>query len=121
MLPAGLVSLLPFLAFLDLVNATLPELAAHFQVLQFDLKVTSFSWFFAAFVSTLPVDCVMRIWDAFLAEGRTVGAAESWTLFCMPRMYACKQRCLTACGTVGAVPLWPGCAAEPQSAAAGDR
>eukprot|EP00045_Choanoeca_perplexa_P010335 m.104383 g.104383 ORF g.104383 m.104383 type:complete len:852 (+) comp15240_c0_seq1:164-2719(+) len=58
--------------FSDLVKAATPALALHFQSLQFDLKVTSFSWFFAAFVSTLPTDYVMRIWDAFLAEGRTV-------------------------------------------------
>eukprot|EP00730_Choanoeca_flexa_P016122 TRINITY_DN7556_c0_g1_i1.p1 TRINITY_DN7556_c0_g1~~TRINITY_DN7556_c0_g1_i1.p1 ORF type:complete len:891 (+),score=161.21 TRINITY_DN7556_c0_g1_i1:126-2798(+) len=58
--------------FSDLVDVQLPQLSQHFKDMQFDLKATSFSWFFTAFVGTLPTECVMRIWDAFLAEGRVV-------------------------------------------------
>ena len=51
----------------------LPALASHLRAVDFDLEATSFRWFFTAYVGSLPSRLVLRIWDAYLAEGRTVG------------------------------------------------
>lgn len=61
-----------YLFFSDFVQHELPEVAAHFDHIGFDLETTSFRWFFTAFVSSLPMRVTLRIWDAYLAEGRTV-------------------------------------------------
>lgn len=61
----------PFIS-LDLVEQELPALASHLRAVDFDLEATSFRWFFTAYVGSLPSRLVLRIWDAYLAEGRTV-------------------------------------------------
>ncbi|EDQ89140.1 uncharacterized protein MONBRDRAFT_32573 [Monosiga brevicollis MX1] len=58
--------------FVAMVKETMPELHDHFQHYCLDLQRICFSWFFTAFVNTLPTEVVLRIWDAFLCEGRSV-------------------------------------------------
>lgn len=70
---------------LDLVEMELPSLAAHFKGVDFNLKTTSFKWFFTAYVGSLPSRVVLRIWDAYLAEGRTVSTVK----FSAPRLLSC--------------------------------
>lgn len=58
--------------FKDLIVLELPELNAKFDSLDFDVGAVSFQWFFTGFVTSLPAQFAMRIWDSFLLQGRDV-------------------------------------------------
>eukprot|EP00051_Salpingoeca_urceolata_P029413 m.6731 g.6731 ORF g.6731 m.6731 type:complete len:893 (-) comp2717_c0_seq2:124-2802(-) len=55
-----------------LLDMELPALSARMKEQDFDIEATSFHWFFGLFVSILPCEVVVRIWDSLLHEGRDV-------------------------------------------------
>lgn len=55
-----------------LIAKRFPAVHAHWQKHAFDIALVAQKWFIALFVDSVPIETVMRIWDAFFNEGNKV-------------------------------------------------
>ena len=55
--------------FESLLAERLPRLDAHLKKYSVPLAPITYQWFLCLFVNTLPLECTLRVWDAFLHEG----------------------------------------------------
>lgn len=60
---------LMFYQFQHLLLKHLPHLSAHLRDEGLDVTMFTPTWFMTAFAYSLPLDCVLRVWDAYLYEG----------------------------------------------------
>ncbi|ETO30075.1 hypothetical protein RFI_07045 [Reticulomyxa filosa] len=58
--------------FSDLIEFKLPLLHQHLCCLQFNLSTVTVDWFLCLFVTTLPCETTLRVWDVMFAEGPVV-------------------------------------------------
>ncbi|KAI1887793.1 hypothetical protein AGOR_G00194020 [Albula goreensis] len=65
----------------ELMAEKLPRLSAHLEQLQVDASHFTFNWFLVAFIESLPVHILLRVWDAFLYEGSKVLFRYALALF----------------------------------------
>jgi len=56
----------------DLVAENLPLLYRHLENLDIAFNTLSMRWFLCLFISVLPTETTMRVWDIFMREGRVV-------------------------------------------------
>lgn len=63
------------LSFMALVRHLLPDLHAHFESEELDPNRWATSWLQFRLVSELPLNCVLRLWDAYLAMSYRCAAA----------------------------------------------
>lgn len=54
------------------VDERLPKIAKHFKKLKFQLANVSFGWMLRLFVTVLPMETTMRIWDSLFCEGTKI-------------------------------------------------
>ena len=50
------------------IKKMFPDLAAHFENIDFSVEMLSMSWFVQLLVNKMPLDTVNLIWDMFLVE-----------------------------------------------------
>ncbi|ETO08070.1 hypothetical protein RFI_29322 [Reticulomyxa filosa] len=55
--------------FLDLIEIKMPEIYQHLQDVQFNLSTVTVDWFLCLFVTTLPYETTLRVWDITFSEG----------------------------------------------------
>uniref|UniRef100_A0A0X3PWH0 TBC1 domain family member 2B n=1 Tax=Schistocephalus solidus TaxID=70667 RepID=A0A0X3PWH0_SCHSO len=53
----------------ELIQYFSPDLYRHLQNLEIDMSTLTLNWFMAVFVSAVPIETLLRIWDVFLLEG----------------------------------------------------
>ncbi|POY75796.1 hypothetical protein BMF94_1109 [Rhodotorula taiwanensis] len=53
----------------DLVDRTLPKLAAHLEDQGVELSAITFGWFLSLFTDCLPIQTLLRVWDLFFIHG----------------------------------------------------
>ncbi|XP_074640314.1 TBC1 domain family member 2B-like [Tubulanus polymorphus] len=56
----------------DLLAEKLPRIDGHLEQLEVDVTLFTFNWFLTIYVDNIPAETFLRIWDAFLYEGRKV-------------------------------------------------
>ncbi|KAJ9112997.1 hypothetical protein QFC22_006093 [Naganishia vaughanmartiniae] len=56
----------------DLVDALLPDVAAHLREMGVEVSAITFGWILSIFANCLPIETVLRVWDCFMVEGRDV-------------------------------------------------
>ena len=74
---------------------------AKFNSIDFDIGAVSFQWFFALFVTSLPAHFALRIWDAFLLQGRDVlffYALGILKVHCSAKVAVCCELARSGCG-----------------------
>ena len=54
----------------DLVQKALPKLYQHLMDLDIAFNTLSMRWFLCIYISVLPSETTMRVWDLFLREGK---------------------------------------------------
>ncbi|KAJ7556328.1 hypothetical protein O6H91_05G078600 [Diphasiastrum complanatum] len=55
--------------FKDLLMKKFPRLAAHLDLIQFDVSLITTEWFLCLFAKSLPTETTMRVWDVLFSEG----------------------------------------------------
>ncbi|ETO27866.1 hypothetical protein RFI_09266, partial [Reticulomyxa filosa] len=58
--------------FFDLIEKKLPLIHQHLCSLQFSLSAVTVDWFLCLFVTILPYETALRIWDVMFAEGPVI-------------------------------------------------
>lgn len=61
-----------FYIHLSLMKKYLPKLQAHLKKMNFIPQTYGSQWFMTIFSCSLPFECIIRIWDIFLVEGRKI-------------------------------------------------
>jgi len=56
----------------DLLQTQLPSLHRHLEDLEIQFNTLAMRWFLVLFISVLPTESTMRVWDIFLREGRSL-------------------------------------------------
>ena len=55
----------------DLVETHMPTLAEHLCNISFSVRALVMPWLMGAFVGSLPLELVLRLWDVMFLEGNT--------------------------------------------------
>uniref|UniRef100_A0A1D1Z0T2 TBC1 domain family member 2A n=1 Tax=Anthurium amnicola TaxID=1678845 RepID=A0A1D1Z0T2_9ARAE len=58
--------------FKDLLAKKCPRIAAHLDVMDFDVSLVTTEWFLCLFSKSLPSETTMRVWDVLFNEGAKV-------------------------------------------------
>ncbi|XP_046855740.1 TBC1 domain family member 2B-like isoform X1 [Xenia sp. Carnegie-2017] len=56
----------------DLLVEKTPKISEHLDKLKIDTSLVTFNWFLTAFVDSVPIEIVLRVWDALLYEGSKI-------------------------------------------------
>ncbi|XP_028405007.1 TBC1 domain family member 2B-like isoform X2 [Dendronephthya gigantea] len=56
----------------DILAEKIPKVTDHLDKLNIDLSLVTFNWFLTAFVDSVPIEIVLRIWDSLLYEGTKI-------------------------------------------------
>lgn len=69
--------------FKDLLNKKCPRLAAHLELIGFDVSLVITEWFLCLFAKSLPSETTLRVWDVLFNEGAKVLFRVALALFKM--------------------------------------
>lgn len=69
--------------FKDLLNKKCPRLAAHLELIGFDVSLVITEWFLCLFAKSLPSETTLRVWDVLFNEGAKVLFRIALALFKM--------------------------------------
>ncbi|KAI5074731.1 hypothetical protein GOP47_0010692 [Adiantum capillus-veneris] len=69
--------------FKDLLNQKCPRLAAHLELIGFDVSLVITEWFLCLFAKSLPSETTLRVWDVLFNEGAKVLFRIALALFKM--------------------------------------
>ncbi|MCO5579246.1 hypothetical protein L7F22_033100 [Adiantum nelumboides] len=69
--------------FKDLLNKKCPRLAAHLELIGFDVSIVITEWFLCLFAKSLPSETTLRVWDVLFNEGAKVLFRVALALFKM--------------------------------------
>ncbi|KAH7434660.1 hypothetical protein KP509_06G029100 [Ceratopteris richardii] len=69
--------------FKDLLNQKCPRLAAHLELIGFDISLVITEWFLCLFAKSLPSETTLRVWDVLFNEGAKVLFRVALALFKM--------------------------------------
>ncbi|CAA0837037.1 Ypt/Rab-GAP domain of gyp1p superfamily protein [Striga hermonthica] len=58
--------------FRDLLTKKCPRIAAHLEILEFDVSLVCTEWFICLFSKSLPSETTLRVWDILFYEGANV-------------------------------------------------
>lgn len=64
----------------SLVDLTLPDLSRYLKQNRIPISLISTQWLLCLFINTVPIETVMRIWDAFFSEGAKACARFTYCL-----------------------------------------
>lgn len=67
--------------FKDLLNKKCPRLAAHLELIGFDVSLVITEWFLCLFAKSLPSETTLRVWDVLFNEGAKVLFRVALALF----------------------------------------
>eukprot|EP00250_Pteridium_aquilinum_P005691 c15744_g1_i1 orf=358-1620(-) len=81
--------------FKDLLNKKCPRLAAHLELIGFDVSLVITEWFLCLFAKSLPSETTLRVWDVLFNEGAKVLFRVALALFKMKEeeLLATQQVC----------------------------
>lgn len=69
--------------FKELLNKKCPRLAAHLELIGFDVSLVITEWFLCLFAKSLPSETTLRVWDVLFNEGAKVLFRVALALFKM--------------------------------------
>jgi hypothetical protein len=88
-----------------LINRRLPRLAAHFHGLGVHPTMFSAQWLLTIFTYNFPFATVVRVWDAFLAEGWKVVFRVALAVLRIAERKCAGPTIATSCAETGSSPL----------------
>lgn len=60
------------MVFQRLLDKKLPAISAHLKKHSIELEIVCISWFLCLFLNSMPIETVLRVWDALFVEGSKI-------------------------------------------------